>query len=68
MSYKSINQLGKEYIKSVYCHPPYLTYMHRTSCEMLGLINHKLESRLPGEISTTSDMQVISEVISNDIK
>ena len=52
------SKLGKEYIKAVYCHPVYLTYMQSTSCEMLGWINHKLKSRLPGEISTTSDMQI----------
>ena len=46
----------KEYIKAVYCHPAYLTYMQSTSCKMPGLMKHKLESRLPGEISTTSDM------------
>ena len=40
---------GKEYVKSVYCHPAYLTYMQNTSCEMLGWMKHKLESRLPGE-------------------
>jgi len=50
---------GKEYIKAVYCHPAYLTYMQSTSWEMLGWIKHKLESRLPGEISITSDMQMI---------
>ena len=49
---------GKEYAKAVYCHPAYLTYMQRTSCEMLGWKKHKLESRLPGEISITSDMQM----------
>ena len=49
--------LGKEYDKAVYCHPAYLTYMQDTSCEMLDQVNHKLESRLPGEI-TTSDMQM----------
>ena len=49
---------GKEYIKAVYCHPAYLTYMHGTSCEMLGWMKHKLESRLPGEISITSDTQM----------
>ena len=47
---------GKEYIKAIYCHPAYLTYMQSTSCEMLGWIKHKLESRLPGEIPITSDM------------
>ena len=51
-------QIGKEYVKAVYCHPAYLTYMQSTSCEMLGWKNHKLESRLPGEISITSDMQM----------
>ena len=51
--------LGKEYVKAVYCHPAYLTYMHTTSCEMLGWMKHKLESRLLGGISATSDMQMI---------
>ena len=41
---------GKDYVKAVYCHPAYLTYMQSTSCEMLDWIKHKLESRLPGEI------------------
>ena len=49
----------KEYIKAVYCHPAYLTSMQNTSCEMLGWMKQKLESRLPGEISITSDMQMI---------
>ena len=49
---------GKEYVKAVYCHPAYLTHMQSTSCEMLGWRKHKLESRLPGEISITSDMQM----------
>ena len=44
------SKLGKEYIKAVYCHPAYLTYMQNISCEMLGWMKHKLESRLPGEI------------------
>ena len=48
----------KEYIKSVYCHPAYLTYMQSTSWEMLGLMKHKLESRLLGEIPINSDMQM----------
>ena len=43
----------KEYVKAIYCHPAYLTYMQSTSCEMLGWMKHKLESRLLGEISTT---------------
>ena len=50
-------KLGKEYIKVVYCHP-YLTYMWSTSCEMPDWMKHKLESRLQGEISITSDMQM----------
>ena len=45
-----------EYVKAVYCHPGYLTYMQSTSCEMLGWMKHKLESRLLGEISVISDM------------
>ena len=49
---------GKEYIKAVYCHSAYLTYMQSTSCEMPGWMQHKLESGLQGEISITSDMQM----------
>ena len=52
------SKYGKEYIKAIYCHPAYLTYMQSTSCEMLGWMKHKLESRLQGEISITSDMQM----------
>ena len=52
------SKLGKEYIKAVYCHPAYLTYMQSTSSEMPGWMKHKLESRLLGEISITSDMQM----------
>ena len=52
------SKLGKEYVKAVYCHPAYLTYMQSTSYEMLGWMKHKLKSRLPGEISITSDMQM----------
>ena len=52
------SKLGKEYAKAVYCYPAYLTYMQSTSSEMQGWMNHKLESRLPGEISITSDMQM----------
>ena len=51
------SKLGKEYVKAVYCHPAYLTHILSTSWEILGWMKHKLESRLPGEISTTSDMQ-----------
>ena len=52
------SKLEKEYIKDIYCHPAYLTYMQSTSWETLGWRKHKLESRLPGEISITSDMQM----------
>ena len=52
-------KLGKEFVKAVYCHPGYLTSMQSTSYEMLGWINHKLESRLQGEIPTNSGMQII---------
>ena len=51
-------QIGKGVCQAIYCHPAYLTYMQSTSCEMLGWMKHKLESRLPGEISITSDMQM----------
>ena len=49
---------GKEYVKAVYCHPAYLTSMQRTSWETLGWMKHTQGSRLPGEISITSDMQM----------
>ena len=52
------SKLGKEYLKAVYCHPTYLTYMQSTSWEMPGRMKHKLESRLPGEILITSDTQI----------
>ena len=58
MEQQAGSKLGKEYNKAVYCHFAYLIYMQTTSCEMLGLMKHKLESRLPGEISTTLDMQM----------
>ena len=48
----------QEYVKAVYCHPAYLIYMQSTSCEMPDWMTHKLESRLLGEISVTSDMQI----------
>ena len=53
-------KLGKEYVMVVYCHPAYLLYMQITSCKMPGWMKHKLESRLPKEISTTTDMQMTS--------
>ena len=52
------SKLGKEYVKAVYCHLAYLTYMQTTSCEMPDWIKHRLESRLQGEISITSDIQM----------
>ena len=55
MEQQTGSKLGKEYINTVYCHPVYLTYMQSISCEMPGWMKHKLESRLPGEISITSD-------------
>ena len=57
MEQQAGSKLGKEYVKAVYCHPAYLTYIQSTTCEMLGWMKQKLESRLPGEISITSDMQ-----------
>ena len=50
--------IGKGVVKAVYCYPAYLTYMQSTSCEMQGWMKHKLESRLPGETSIISDMQM----------
>ena len=58
MEQQTGSKSGKEYIKAIYRHPAYLTYMQNTSWEMLGWNKHKLESRLPGEISMTSDMQM----------
>ena len=58
MEQQTGSKLGKEYIKAVYCQPAYLTYMQSTSCNMPGWIKHKLESRLLGEISINSDMQM----------
>ena len=52
------SKLGKEYGKALYCHPAYLTYMQSTLCEMPGWMKHKLESRLPEEISVTSGTQI----------
>ena len=53
------SKLGKEYVKAIYYHPAYLTYMQIMSCEMPGWMKHKLESSLPGEILTISDMQMV---------
>ena len=58
MEQQTDSKSGKEYVKAVYCHPAYLTSLQSTSWEMLGWRKHKLESRLPEEISITSDMQM----------
>jgi len=57
---QSCSKSGRVYVKALYCHPDYLTYMQRTSCEMLGWMKHKLESRLLGKILITSHMQMTS--------
>ena len=59
MEQQTGSKSGKEYVTAVYCHPDYLTYIQSTSCEMLSWMKHKLESRLLGEISTNSDIQMI---------
>ena len=58
MEQQTGSKLGKEYIKAVYCHPVYLAYIQNTSYEILGWMKHKLELRLLGEISITSDTQM----------
>ena len=60
------SKLGKECIKAVYCHPAYLTYMQSTSCEIPGWMKHKLESIFLGEISITSDMQMITTLVAEN--
>ena len=57
MEQQTGSKLEKDYVKAVYCHPAYLTYMQNTLCKMLGWMKLKLESRFPEEISTTSDKQ-----------
>ena len=59
MEQQTGSKSGKEYVEVVYCHPAYLNYMQSTAWKTLGWKKHKLESRLPGEISITSDMQMI---------
>ena len=61
----TVSKLGKEYVKAVYCHPAYLTYIQSTSCEMPGRMKHKLESRLPEEISITSHLQMAQPLWQN---
>ena len=58
MEQQTGSKSGKEWVKASYCHHAYLTYMQSISCEMLGWMKHKLESRLPGGTSITSDMQM----------
>ena len=58
MEQQTGSKLGKEYVKAVYCHPAYLTYMQSTSCEMPGWMKDKLDSRFIGEISINLDMQM----------
>ena len=58
MEQQTGSKWGRDYVKAVYCHSAYLTSMQSTSCEMPGWMKHKLESRLMGEISITSDMQM----------
>ena len=60
MEQQTGSKSGKEYVKAVYCHPAYLTYMQSTSCKMLGWMEHKLESRLPGEMSIISATKVMA--------
>ena len=60
MEQKTGSKLGKQYVKTVYCHPAYLIYMQSSSCKMPGWMKHKQESRFPGEISISSDMQMTS--------
>ena len=63
MEQQTGSKLGKEYVKAVYCHTAYLTYMQSTLCKTLDWMTHKLESRLQGEISTISDMQMITTLM-----
>ena len=58
MEQQTGSKLGREYVKAIYCHPAYLTYMLNTSREILGWMTHKLESRLPEEISISADTQM----------
>ena len=58
MEQQTDSKQEKEYVKAVFCHPAYVTYMQSTPCEMLVWMKYKLESRFPGEISITSGMQM----------
>ena len=59
MEQQTGSKLGKQYVKAVYCHPAYLTYVQSTSCEMLIWMKHKLESKFLEEISITPDIQMV---------
>ena len=63
MEQQTGSKYEKEYVKAIYCHPAYLTYMQSTSLKTLGWMKHKLESRFPGEISITSDMQMTPQLM-----
>ena len=65
MEQQTISKLGKEYVKAIYCHPAYLAYIQSISCEILGWMNHKLQSRLPGEI-TISIMEISTLVAESE--
>ena len=65
MEQQAGSKSGNEYVKTVYCHPAYLTYMQSTSCKMLGWLKHKLESRLLEQIVITSDMQITPPIAEN---
>ena len=62
MEQQTGSKLGKEYVKVVYCHPAYLTHIQSTSCRMSGWMKYKLKSRLLGEISIISDMQMTTSL------
>ena len=64
----TVSKLEKEYDKAVYCHPGCLTYIQSTSCKMSGWMNHKLESRFPGETTITSDIQMISFIAESEVE
>ena len=62
------SKLGKEHVTAVYCHPAYLTYMQSISWEILDWMKHKLESKLPGEISITSDDTTLKAESEEELK
>ena len=68
MEQQTGSKLEKEYVKAVYCHPAYLTYMQSTLCEIPSWMNHRLESRLPGEVSAALDMQMIPAESKEELK